>query len=242
MHWDHLGAFLNTGSDLYAVDNKRMLLVPWHSTADKNCFTFSSAPQSLAQYWRSLQINQYWSQTQSLLWQGNSVRDTDMLTGTNPWLTLSLPLGRHMRSGPKYTVRSLYAAIGCWMLTSSANSNFWYILKRHWVLRMNISSLFNISLRLLLDENSISKVNGLAGKGLSSLPGWLMYATDNMGGDYTLSIHDEKQNANVKFFATEIQRGLRFDLHYCFNWHNCKATFSNHSMIHKTNILWPPPP
>ena len=32
---------------------------------------------------------------------------------------------------------------------------------------MNISGLFNISLRLLLDENSISKVNDLAGKGLN---------------------------------------------------------------------------
>ena len=31
---------------------------------------------------------------------------------------------------------------------------------------MNISDLFNISLKLLLDENSISGVNGLAGKGL----------------------------------------------------------------------------
>ena len=31
---------------------------------------------------------------------------------------------------------------------------------------MNISGLFNNSLRLLLDENSISRVNGLAGKGL----------------------------------------------------------------------------
>ena len=33
---------------------------------------------------------------------------------------------------------------------------------------MNISGLFNISLRLLLDENSISRVNGLAGKGLKT--------------------------------------------------------------------------
>ena len=32
---------------------------------------------------------------------------------------------------------------------------------------MNISGLFNISLRLLLDENSISKLNDLAGKGLN---------------------------------------------------------------------------
>ena len=32
---------------------------------------------------------------------------------------------------------------------------------------MNISGLFNISLRLLLDEHSISRVKGLAGKGLN---------------------------------------------------------------------------
>ena len=47
------------------------------------------------------------------------------------------------------------------MLTSSVNSNFRYILKRERVLKMNISGLFNISLRLLLDEHSISRVNGL---------------------------------------------------------------------------------
>ena len=35
---------------------------------------------------------------------------------------------------------------------------------------MNISGLFNNSLRLLFDENSISRVNGLAGKGLN---GWI---------------------------------------------------------------------
>ena len=34
---------------------------------------------------------------------------------------------------------------------------------------MNISGLFNISLRLLLDKNSISRVNGLAGKGLNTV-------------------------------------------------------------------------
>ena len=33
---------------------------------------------------------------------------------------------------------------------------------------MNISGLFNISLRLCIDENSISRVNGLAGKGLTA--------------------------------------------------------------------------
>ena len=59
------------------------------------------------------------------------------------------------------------AACRCWMLTSCINSNFWYILRRSWVVRMNISVLFHISLRLLLDENSISGVNGLAGKGLT---------------------------------------------------------------------------
>ena len=40
----------------------------------------------------------------------------------------------------------------------------WYSLKRNWVLKMNNFGLFE---RLLLDENSINRVNGLAGKGLS---------------------------------------------------------------------------
>ena len=44
--------------------------------------------------------------------------DTDVLT-------LSLPLGRHLRCAAKYTVCSLYTAIGCLMQTSSVYSNFW---------------------------------------------------------------------------------------------------------------------
>ena len=35
---------------------------------------------------------------------------------------------------------------------------------------MKISGLFNISLRLLLDENSFTRVTGLAGKGLKVRP------------------------------------------------------------------------
>ena len=65
----------------------------------------------------------------------------------------------------------MYAAVGCWVLTFCVNSNFWYILKRSWVLRMNISGLFNISSRL--HENSVSRVNGLAGKVWNTL---LVYA------------------------------------------------------------------
>ena len=71
-----------------------------------------------------------------------------------------------MRSVVKYTlVSSLYAAEECWMLTScTVNANFWYILRRSRVLGMNTAGLFNNSLRLLLDENSTSRLNGLAGK------------------------------------------------------------------------------
>ena len=47
------------------------------------------------------------------------------------FLTRSLPLGRHTRSLAKYTVCSVYAAIGCGMLTSGVNSNLWCILRRH---------------------------------------------------------------------------------------------------------------
>ena len=89
--------------------------------------------------------------------------------GTTPPLTLPLPSGHHMRSVAKYAVCNLHAAVRCWMLTSCVSSNFWYILKPSWALRVNISGLFYISLRLLLDENYISKVNDLAGKGLKPL-------------------------------------------------------------------------
>ena len=51
------------------------------------------------------------------------------------------------------------------MLTSCVNFT-WYILKQNGVLKINISGLFNIFLRLLLDENSISSINTLAGKEL----------------------------------------------------------------------------
>ena len=98
---------------------------------------------------------QLWTQK----WNSHLVR-TQSLTLFH--LTLSLPLGCHMRYVAKH------AATGCWMLTFCVNSNFWYNLEQSWVLRMNISGLFNISFRLFLYENSISRVNGLAGEGLKS--------------------------------------------------------------------------
>ena len=52
---------------------------------------------------------------------------------------------------------------------------------------MNISDLFKISLKLLLDENSTSGVNGSAGKGLMNVTvencqqnEWVVPSTDEM--------------------------------------------------------------
>ena len=55
------------------------------------------------------------------------------------------------------------------MLTSCVNSNLGHIVKRILVLGMNISGLVNIPLRLLSDENSTSRVNVSAVKGLMYL-------------------------------------------------------------------------
>ena len=57
----------------------------------------------------------------------------------------------------------------CRMLSANFLRKFqlWYILKRSWGLGMHISGLYNISLRLLLDEKQ-TRVNGLAGKRLST--------------------------------------------------------------------------
>ena len=57
---------------------------------------------------------------------------------------------------------------------------------------MNISGLFNNFLRQLLGENSISTVNGLAGKGLT-VSFWVPARSSSGGGDVTVYVFDINQ-------------------------------------------------